>query len=92
MTNETPLFWYRPCGEGLYEGPFHHNSSNGNILRSENPDAWKPLYTYPDNGQVRDDALEEAAKLVQEYDTCGDHTQGWQDRFAEVIRAMKGKQ
>jgi hypothetical protein len=39
--------------------------------------------------QVREQALEEAAKLVQDYDTCGDHTQGWQDTFAERIRALK---
>jgi hypothetical protein len=42
--------------------------------------------------QVREQALEEAAKLVQNYDTCGDHTQGWQDTFAERIRALKEKQ
>lgn len=33
-------------------------------------------------------AMETAATLVQNYDTCGDHTQGWQDTFAERIRAL----
>lgn len=42
----VPLFWYRPCGGNLYEGPFHTNSSEGKLLREEKPDAWHPLYTH----------------------------------------------
>lgn len=37
---------------------------------------------------ARVQALEEAAKLVQDYDTYGDPTQGWQDIFAERIRLL----
>lgn len=33
-------------------------------------------------------AMERAAQLVENYDTCGDHTQGWQDMFAARIRAL----
>lgn len=40
-----PLFWYRPCGDGLYEGPHHNNSKLGKLMRKEKPDAWAPLYT-----------------------------------------------
>jgi len=39
-----PLFWYRPCRDGLYEGPHHHNSVGGKMLRDEKPGEWKPLY------------------------------------------------
>ena len=46
MTGQ-PLFWYRPCGEGLYEGPFHTNSTNGKLRRAEKPDQWLPLYSHP---------------------------------------------
>jgi hypothetical protein len=42
-----------------------------------------------DASRVRDEALEAAAKLVENYDTFGDPTQGWQDIFAERIRALK---
>lgn len=31
---------------------------------------------------------ERCAKLIENYDTCGDNTQAWQDRFAEAIRSM----
>ncbi|KAK51366.1 hypothetical protein [Bordetella bronchiseptica] len=41
-----PLFWYRPRGNGLYEGPHHHNSVLGQMLRAEKPDQWKPLFDH----------------------------------------------
>lgn len=44
IDRRDPLFWYRPCGDNLYEGPHHTNSADGKILRSEKPDEWKPLY------------------------------------------------
>lgn len=39
-----PLFWYRPCRDGLYEGPVHHKSVGGTMLRAEKPGEWFPLY------------------------------------------------
>jgi hypothetical protein len=44
---QEPLFWYRPCRDGMYEGPVHNNSVGGKMLRDEKPDEWKPLYTTP---------------------------------------------
>ena len=44
---QGPLFWYRPCKDGLYEGPHHNKSVGGKMMREENPDKWKPLYTSP---------------------------------------------
>ena len=44
---QEPLFWYRPCRDGLYEGPEHHKSVGGKMLRDEKPEEWKPLYTTP---------------------------------------------
>lgn len=42
-----PLFWYRPCRDGLYEGPVHHKSVGGTMLRAEKPGEWFPLYASP---------------------------------------------
>lgn len=39
-----PLFWYRPCGDGMYEGPHHHKSVGGAMLREEKPGEWVPLF------------------------------------------------
>jgi hypothetical protein len=44
---QVPLFWYRPCPGGMYEGPVHNNSVGGKMLRDEKPDDWKPLFTTP---------------------------------------------
>lgn len=38
-----PLFWFRPCGD-LYEGPVHHKSVGGKMLRDEKPGEWLPLF------------------------------------------------
>ena len=40
-----PVFWYRPCADGLFEGPVHNNSVGGKMLRDEKPNEWQPLYT-----------------------------------------------
>ena len=37
---------------------------------------------------MRAKALEDAAKLVENYNTNGDYTQGWQATFAAAIRAL----
>ena len=43
-----PVFWYRPVDkDGGYEGPMHHKSVGGKMLRDEKPSEWKPLYTAP---------------------------------------------
>lgn len=39
-----PMFWVRLCGSSLYEGPVHHKSAEGKVLRDEKPDEWHPLY------------------------------------------------
>lgn len=41
---QEPLFWYRPCTNGMYEGPIH----NAQIERvRKESGAWFPLYTSP---------------------------------------------
>lgn len=45
-TPQEPLFWYRPVGDGLYEGPHHHNSTEGRRLRAAKPGEWQPLYDH----------------------------------------------
>lgn len=41
---QEPLFWYRPCSNGMYEGPIH----NAQIERiRKESGAWHPLYTSP---------------------------------------------
>jgi len=42
-----PVFWYRPWSDGLYEGPHHHKSVRGKMLREEKPGEWVPLYAAP---------------------------------------------
>jgi hypothetical protein len=42
-----PVFWYRTCADGMYEGPVHNNSVGGKMLRDEKPNEWQPLYTAP---------------------------------------------
>jgi hypothetical protein len=44
---QEPLFWYRPCAGGMYEGPVHHKSIGGKMMRDQKPSEWKPLYTTP---------------------------------------------
>ena len=41
---QEPVFWYRPCSNGMYEGPIH----NAQIERvRKESGAWHPLYTSP---------------------------------------------
>ena len=41
---QEPVFWYRPCSNGMYEGPLH----NAQIERiRKESGAWHPLYTSP---------------------------------------------
>lgn len=45
---QEPLFWYRPVGVGeMYEGPVHHRSVGGKMMRDERPGEWIPLYAVP---------------------------------------------
>lgn len=39
-TDVQPLFWYRPCSDGGYEGPIH-NASIGDVRKRSG--AWVPL-------------------------------------------------
>lgn len=42
--HQEPVFWYRPCSNGMYEGPIH----NAQIERvRKESGAWHPLYTSP---------------------------------------------
>lgn len=47
IASAQPLFWFRPCRDGLYEGPHHNNSIGGRMLRDEKPGEWVPLYAAP---------------------------------------------
>jgi len=41
MSTQEPLFWYRPCSNGLYEGPLHNAQIEEVRKRSG---AWVPLF------------------------------------------------
>lgn len=80
-----PLFWYRPCGDGLYEGPHHHNSVGGKMLRDEKPGAWVPLYPgaapahHPAQGLEATRELLDALDAADEGCTDGGLGPGWQN-------------
>ncbi len=63
-----PVFWYRPIGnDGLYEGPLHHRSTEGLMLRDEKPKEWLPLFTIPqDAAAALSDLHEEKHELEEE--------------------------
>lgn len=42
-TQQKPLFWYRPCSDGAYEGPVHDSSIEEVRKKSG---AWKPLWDH----------------------------------------------
>jgi regulator of replication initiation timing len=45
LEKQEPMFWVRLVGsDGLYEGPVHHKSVGGKMMREEKPGEWKPLY------------------------------------------------
>ena len=46
-TQAEPMFWVRLLRNGMYEGPVHHKSVGGKMMREEKPDEWHPLYTAP---------------------------------------------
>lgn len=52
---QEPVFWYRPCSDGAYEGPIH-NSQIEDVRK--NSGAWIGLHTHPTPEAVR--------KLVRE--------------------------
>lgn len=55
-----PLFWYRPvCNGEMYEGPVHHNSVGGKMLRDEKPNEWLPLYSAPQHQESTRTSREE---------------------------------
>ena len=71
-----PLFWYRPCRGGLYEGPHHNNSNLGKMLRDERPGEWVPLYAAPQ-------ASAEARELVAD---------GWlDDHITANVKFTRGE-
>lgn len=48
LEKQEPVFWYRPLRHaGMYEGPLHHNSPEGQFRRDEEPGEWVPLYAGP---------------------------------------------
>ena len=70
---QEPLFWYRPLREGMYEGPVHHRSVGGKMMRDEKPSEWKPLHehaaprvesTHPDDAAVDNFAMAMKEKLA----------------------------
>ena len=44
MEQQEPVFWWRPCSDGAYEGPLHNNSIER--VRKQSG-AWSPLYALP---------------------------------------------
>ena len=44
MEKQDPVFWWRPCSDGAYEGPIH-NSSIERVRKQSG--AWSPLYLAP---------------------------------------------
>ena len=44
MEKQEPVFWWRPCSDGAYEGPIH-NSSIERVRKQSG--AWSPLYLAP---------------------------------------------
>ena len=44
MEKQEPVFWWRPCSDGTYEGPLHNNSIERVRKLSG---AWSPLYALP---------------------------------------------
>lgn len=62
-----PLFWYRPCRGGLYEGPHHNNSNLGKMLRDERPGEWVPLYAAPQASADPTRAMLEGKPLDSEF-------------------------
>lgn len=50
---KKPLFWYRPCSDGAYEGPIHDSSIEEVRKKSG---AWKPLFDH--SGDATDMAAE----------------------------------
>ena len=56
---EDPVFWYRPCSNGMYEGPIH----NAQIERvRKESGAWHPLYTAPQPAQQQEPVAEVAGR------------------------------
>lgn len=68
-----PLFWYRPVGDdGLHEGPVHHNSIGGTMLRNEKPGEREALVRQSD-ASARIAELEQAHAFVfQQYQDLGE--------------------
>ena len=44
IERQEPVFWWRPCSDGTYEGPLHNNSIERVRKLSG---AWSPLYALP---------------------------------------------
>ena len=44
MERQEPVFWWRQCSDGTYEGPIHNNSIER--VRKQSG-AWSPLYALP---------------------------------------------
>lgn len=90
---QEPLFWYRPCLDGMYEGPVHNNSIGGKMLRDEKPDEWKPLYTTPPAAQpavpLTDEQIDAAVKAWFENDISPGR-QPFEKRMRAAIKAAHG--
>ena len=59
MEKQEPVFWWRPCSDGAYEGPIH-NSSIERVRKQSG--AWSPLYKLP--GAQPTPIIPEGWKLV----------------------------
>ena len=59
IERQEPVFWWRPCSDGTYEGPLHNNSIERVRKLSG---AWSPLYALP--GAQPDQSVPDGWKLV----------------------------
>lgn len=82
-----PLFYYRPCMDGLYEGPHHARSVLGKMLREERPNDWHPLYAahVPETNFGNTQHTEAVRMSDQEIDAITD--QQWRDKSDTPIYA-----
>lgn len=77
---QEPLFWYRPCSNGMYEGPIH----NAQIERvRKESGAWHPLYTSPQPAQQQE---------IEELTTQRDKLADILTRTANVLKGQPARE
>ena len=78
IERQEPVFWWRPCSDGTYEGPLHNNSIERVRKLSG---AWSPLYALPSaqpsylpsdlaEAIIADMQAQYDSELITENDSC----------------------